>query len=231
MRATSDPARRPNAIRAHTYGPPSYGNAVPSSEITSPAGTKKSALTNASQTTVCAPPRATAPSVSRTTIAAIRKQIASIRPSSRRSFECSERRRSTSAAGWDMPNETSAATGIFPRRRSGRRPRGDGDAHAHTRAVPPCGVDRRLAARRTDALDHRVEAGVKRRAGPFSDGVRIEAPAVVGNLAQERRSVVLERDRNLRRTRMLADVGQRLLDRPVRELLDVVAVAAGRPRH
>src|SRR4249920_203169 len=225
MRATSDPARRPNAIRAHTYGPPSYGNAVPSSEITRPAGTKKSALTNASQTTVCAPPRATAPSVSRTTIAAIRKQIASIRPSSRRSFECSERRRSTSAAGWDMPNETSAATGIFPRGRSGGQARRDGDAHAHTRALPPCGVDHRLTAGRADALDHRVEAGVQRCAGPVADRFRVEPAPVVGDLAQKRRSLVVERYHHLGRARMLADVGERLLDRPVRELLDVMAVA------
>ena len=46
-------------------------------------------------------------------MAAIRKQIASIRPSSRRSFECSARRRSTSAAGWDMPDQTPVATAIF----------------------------------------------------------------------------------------------------------------------
>jgi hypothetical protein len=59
-----------------------------------PAARKNSRVTIASRPMVWVPPRATAPSVSSTTIAAISRQTASSRPSSRRSLDRSRRERS-----------------------------------------------------------------------------------------------------------------------------------------
>src|SRR5439155_16961715 len=42
---------RPKARRVHTYGPPSNGNAVPSSAMSSPYGTKKNDARNTNQAT------------------------------------------------------------------------------------------------------------------------------------------------------------------------------------
>ena len=98
MSETSDPAERPKASRVHTYGPPWFGKVAPSSAMTSPAGTKKSTATTASQTSVWAPPLATAPRVSSTTMAAISRQMASSRPSSRRSLDRSTSERWVAAA-------------------------------------------------------------------------------------------------------------------------------------
>jgi len=66
--------------------------------MASPAGTKKSTATTASQTSVWAPPLATAPRVSSTTMAAISRQMASSRPSSRRSLDRSTSERWVAAA-------------------------------------------------------------------------------------------------------------------------------------
>jgi hypothetical protein len=97
--ATMEPTSRPNASRAHTYGPPCRGKAAPSSATANPAGTKNSTATIASQVIVCAPPRATVPTVSSTTIAAISRATASSRPSSRRNLDRSTPDRSTLASG------------------------------------------------------------------------------------------------------------------------------------
>ena len=139
---------------------------------------------------VCAPPRATAPSVSRTTIAAIRKQTASTRPSSRRSFECSERRRSTSAAVRDMPTRRPGRRDLpaLSIRRPGLRSMGIASARAFPRPVqcrPPSRRPPRGPARSSCRVPH---------AAPHRDGRGpcrgIEAPPVVRDLAQEGRSLV-----------------------------------------
>ena len=70
---------RPKASRLHTYGPPSKGNAEPSSAISSPYGTKKKMPRNTSQVKPCAPFLATAPIVSRPTSVQIRKKTRSNR--------------------------------------------------------------------------------------------------------------------------------------------------------
>ena len=70
----SAPASRPNAIRTHTYAPPSSGIAAPSSALASADGMKKVTNSTASQVNACSPPIAIAPMVSTTTIADIRKQ-------------------------------------------------------------------------------------------------------------------------------------------------------------
>jgi hypothetical protein len=83
------------------------GKAAPSSAMTSPAGTKKHTATTASRVSVWAPPLATTPRVSRTTMAAISRQTASSRPSSRRSLERSAReRRAVAASGASSTGRT-----------------------------------------------------------------------------------------------------------------------------
>src|SRR2546430_758750 len=80
---------RPNARRVHTDGPPSNGNAEPSSAMSSPYGTKKNRPRNSSQVKPCAPLVATAPMVSRPTSVQMRKKTRSNRRKLFRSLDFS----------------------------------------------------------------------------------------------------------------------------------------------
>jgi hypothetical protein len=63
---------RPKASRVHTYGPPSCGNAEPSSTINNAYGSRKKIPRNTRQVNPCAPLAATAPTVSSVTTVQIR---------------------------------------------------------------------------------------------------------------------------------------------------------------
>jgi len=80
------PAKRPKAIRTHTYAPPSAGTAAPSSALARAEGMKKKTNSTTSQVKACPPPMAMAPMVSTTTMAEMRKKMVSSRLSSRRSL-------------------------------------------------------------------------------------------------------------------------------------------------
>src|SRR5579859_860498 len=84
--AVTAPTARPNDIRAHSYGPPSTGNAAPSSATSMPYGLRKITSETASQVMDCAPPCAAAAMVSRPTIAQAVNSTRSNRPSTLRSL-------------------------------------------------------------------------------------------------------------------------------------------------
>ena len=91
-RDVNEPAHRPNAVRTHTYAPPSSGSAAPSSALASADGMKNVTNKTTSHVNACARPIAIAPIVSTTTMADIRNRMVSSRPSSRRSLDFSEGR-------------------------------------------------------------------------------------------------------------------------------------------
>ena len=83
------PARWPNASLVHRYGPPSCGNAVPSSANSSAWGTKNTSAKTIIQVNACPPPEATVAMVSTPTIVQMRKNKMSKRPKCRRSLALS----------------------------------------------------------------------------------------------------------------------------------------------
>ncbi len=100
--AVTDPASLPNDIRAHSYGPPSTGNAAPSSAETSPYGMKNSRKVTTSQVNASPPAEAVNASVSSATIAHAVNRIRSPRKNDFRSLAFSL---ATSQA-WLRPGES-----------------------------------------------------------------------------------------------------------------------------
>ena len=84
--AVTAPAARPNAILAHSYGPPSTGNAEPSSAVSIPYGIRNSTSEMSSQVIACAPASAAWATLSSPTIAQAVNSTRSRRPSTRRSL-------------------------------------------------------------------------------------------------------------------------------------------------
>ena len=83
------PARCPNASLVHRYGPPSCGNAVPSSANSSAWGTKNTSAKTIIQVNAWPPPSATVAMVSTPTIVHMRKNKMSKRPKCRCSLALS----------------------------------------------------------------------------------------------------------------------------------------------
>src|SRR5215469_4313566 len=84
--AVTAPAGRPNAILAHSYGPPSTGNAEPSSAVSMPYGIRNTTSDITNQVIACAPASAANATLSRPTIAHAVNSTRSRRPSTRRSL-------------------------------------------------------------------------------------------------------------------------------------------------
>ena len=80
------PARCPKASRVQWYGPPSSGNAAPSSANSSACGTKNTTARTIIQVKAWPPPWATVAMVSTPTIVQMRKKRMSKRPKWRCSF-------------------------------------------------------------------------------------------------------------------------------------------------
>ena len=90
------PARWPKASRVHRYGPPSCGNAAPSSANSRACGTKKISANTIIQVNASPPPWATVAMVSTPTIVQIRKNRMSNRPKWRCSLALSSAAKSSS---------------------------------------------------------------------------------------------------------------------------------------
>ena len=89
-----DPTSRPKDIFTHSYGPPSTGNADPSSATTIPYGTKNKTSETSSQVIACAPACAANATLSKPTIAQAVNKMRSKRRRTLRSLAFS---RATSA--------------------------------------------------------------------------------------------------------------------------------------
>src|SRR3954449_358154 len=87
--AAIDPCKRPNASLTHSYGPPSWVKALPTSAITSAYGMTKMSASRTSQVKPCGPLEATVPSVSSPTKAQMVKNTMSKRRSDLTSLDFS----------------------------------------------------------------------------------------------------------------------------------------------
>src|SRR5579859_4627964 len=105
------PARWPNASLVHRYGPPSCGNAVPSSANSSAWGTKKTTANTIIQVKASPPLLATEAIVSTPTIVQIRKNRMSKRPKCR----CSLRLSSSAASVMGTPGASAMSDPPFSR--------------------------------------------------------------------------------------------------------------------
>jgi hypothetical protein len=97
--AVIEPASRPKASRAHSYGPPSTGNEEPSSAVSIPYGIRKITSEISSQVIACAPACAEAATVSKPRIAQAVNRTRSKRPSTFRSLAFSRAAAAVSSGG------------------------------------------------------------------------------------------------------------------------------------